>query len=226
MKTIPEKTVERLSLYRRVLLQLRDTGRMVVFSHQLAEPASVTAAQVRRDIMQLGCSGVPHAGYRIPDLLRGISEVLDAPESQRAALVGVGRLGAALLANFSGRWRWLHIRAAFDSDPKKCGASYFGCQCYPMDVMPRIVREWRIDIGVISVPPDQAQGVAESLCAAGITGLINFAPVRLSLPSRVYVENVDLTTAFEKVAYFARCARGCPAGGPSFSEEVSNPLPE
>ena len=95
-----QKTVERLSLYRRLLLRLREEGETVVFSHQLCIPAGVTPAQVRRDIMQLGCSGVPHAGYQIRDLLVAIAEVLDAPQSQRAVLVGVGHLGLCLVDAF------------------------------------------------------------------------------------------------------------------------------
>ena len=199
-----ERTIERMSLYRRVLVRLRDDGQSVVFSHQLSAPAGVTPAQVRRDIMQLGCSGIPHAGYRIKDLLAAISEVLDAPQSQRAALVGVGHLGLALLTHFTGRWRWLHIHAAFDVDPAKRDTVVRGCRCYGMDRLDEVVREWSIGIGVITVPADQAQFAAERLYGAGVTGMLNFAPVRLKLPDTVFVENVDLTTSFEKVAYFAR----------------------
>ena len=204
MKNISEKTVERLSLYRRVLLQLREADDAVVFSHQLSEPAGVTAAQVRRDIMHLGCSGVPNSGYRLGDLLNAINTVLDAPQSQRAVLVGVGHLGLALLTHFSGRWRWLHIHAAFDSDPAKYNAQFRGARCYPLSELGRIIQEWRIDVGIITVPKDYAQDVADKLCAAGVQGILNFAPLRLRVPESVYVDNVDLTTSFEKVAYFAR----------------------
>lgn len=204
MHNISEKTVERLSLYRRVLLPLRDAEEKIVFSHQLSDAAGVTAAQVRRDIMQLGCSGIPRTGYRIVDLLEGINAVLDAPEGQRAVLVGVGHLGLALLTHFSGRWRWLHIHAAFDTDPVKVGTVIRGCHCYPLFELPQTVRERRADIGVITVPKDAAQAVAERLFMAGIRSILNFAPVRLRVPSEVYVEHVDLTTLFEKVAYFAR----------------------
>lgn len=199
-----EKTIERLSLYRRVLMRLRDEGENVVFSRQLAEYAGVTPAQVRRDIMNLGCSGMPRSGYRIVELMAGIAEVFDAPQSQRAVLVGIGHLGLALLAHFSGRWRWLHIHAAFDIDPAKCGSVISGCHCYLLDQLPVVVREWRASIGIITVPADKAQSVAEFLCAAGVTGLLNFTSVRLNVPRDVFVENVDLTTSFEKVAYFAR----------------------
>lgn len=203
---ISERTVERLSLYRRRLLQLREADDAVVFSRQLADSAGVTAAQVRRDIMHVGCSGVPNSGYRLGDLLNAINAFLDAPQSQRAALVGVGHLGLALLTHFSGRWRWLHIHAAFDNDPAKYNALFRGARCYPYGELARIVQEWRIDLGIITVPKDAAQEVADTLCAAGVRGLLNFAPVRLRVPETIYVENVDLTSSFEKVAFFARHA--------------------
>lgn len=199
-----EKIIERLSLYRRVLSQLHDESATVVFSHQLAAPADVTPAQVRRDIMQLGCSGIPHAGYKIAHLLTAIEDVLDAPESQRAVLVGVGHLGLALLNYFSERWRKLRIHAAFDVDPSKGNTIIRGCPCYPFEELYARVRAWNIGIGILTVPADQAQAVADIVCKAGVTGLLNFAPVRLTAPDGVYVENVDLTTSFEKVAYYAR----------------------
>ncbi|MCK5862259.1 MAG: redox-sensing transcriptional repressor Rex [Candidatus Hydrogenedentes bacterium] len=204
MDIASQKTIERLSLYRRLLLRLRGEGETVVFSRQLCVPVGVTPAQVRRDIMQLGCSGVPHAGYQIKDLLAAIAEVLDAPQSQRAVLVGLGHLGRSLLTHFSGRWRWLHIHAAFDVNPARYGLVVRGCNCYALEQLPSVIQEWRIDIGVITVPMEQAQSVATLLCDAGITGVLNFAPTRLQVPEHVYVENVDLTTSFEKVAYFAR----------------------
>ncbi len=199
-----EKTIERLSLYRRVLMRLHEEGETVVFSRQLAIPAGVTPAQVRRDIMNLGCSGIPRSGYRIVALLTGITEVFDTPQSQRAILVGIGRLGLALLSHFSGRWRWLHIHAAFDRDPAKCGRIVNGCHCYPVDQLPVVVQERGVGIGIITVPANAAQPVAEQVCAAGVTGLLNFTSVRLNVPPDVFVENVDLTASFEKVAYFAR----------------------
>ncbi len=199
-----EKTVERLSLYRRILSRLRDDGEAVVFSHQLAFHAGVTPAQVRRDIMSLGCSGTPRSGYLIKDLLKSITEVFDMSQCQHAVLVGMGHLGMALLAHFSGRWRWLHIQAAFDVDPTKCGKVIGGCHCYLLDQMPMMVRGWRVGIGIITVPAEKAQAVAEILCTSGVTGLLNFTSVRLNVPENIFVENVDLTTSFEKVAYFAR----------------------
>jgi len=201
---VSQKIVERLSLYRRVLTQLRTEGETTIFSHQLAALVKCKAPQVRRDVMQLGYSGVPNTGYAIVQLLGSISDFLDAPRSQRAALVGVGHLGMAILAYFSGRWRRLSITAAFDNNPAKTGQVIRGCRCYPVADLGRVVQEQGLALGVITVPAPEAQSVADALCQAGVKGLLNFAPVRLQIPEGIYIEDVDLTTAFEKVAYFAR----------------------
>jgi len=204
VRDISPRTIERLSLYRRLLLPRHEGEGSYIFSHDLAELAGVTATQVRRDFMQLGCMGVPRTGYRIGDLLSGISNILDAPSGQRAALVGVGHLGAALLNHFSGRWRWLHIHAAFDTDPAKTGGTIHGCQCFPLTDLSHLVRERNIELGIITVPKEHAQEVADLLITSGVRGLLNFAPLRLRHPATIYVENVDLTSAFETVAYFSR----------------------
>ncbi len=211
---VPEKTIERLSLYRRILLQVRAEGAAMIFSHQLAAMARVNAAQVRRDIMQLGCVGVPNGGYDAGDLLDSIDEFLYPPTFQKVALVGVGNLGRALLAHFAGRWRRLSVRAAFDKDPAKVGREFSGCPCHAVEALPRVVSELGISIGIIATPAAQAENVAELLCDAGVRGLLNFAPVRLPGPTHVYIENVDLTSALDKVAFFARqCEREALASG-------------
>lgn len=201
---VSERTVERLSLYRRVLLQLRAEGKESILSHELAALVHGKAAQVRRDVMQLGYSGVPNSGYNVRRLIESISDFLDTPRMQGAALVGLGHLGLAILSHFSGRWRQLAIRAAFDTDPAKVDRMHHGCRCYAIQELAPVVREQNIDIGVITVPAEHAQAVAEALCAVGISGILNFAPVQLRLPDTVYVDTVDLTMSLEKVAYFAR----------------------
>lgn len=201
---VSEKTVERLSLYRRVLIQVRGEGRESILSHELASLVHSKAAQVRRDVMQLGYSGIPNSGYNVRKLLESIGDFLDSPRVQGAALVGLGHLGYAILSHFSGRWRQLSIRAVFDTDPAKVNQVFEGCRCFSIERMQDVIREQNIDVGVITVPVDQAQKVAEQLCMAGAKGLLNFAPVRLRVPETVYVDNVDLTMSLEKVAYFAR----------------------
>ncbi|MCX5768879.1 MAG: redox-sensing transcriptional repressor Rex, partial [Candidatus Hydrogenedentes bacterium] len=103
-----------------------------------------------------------------------------------------------------GRRPRLSIEAAFDTDPAKVNRVIHGCRCYPLDDVERVVQSRGIEIGVLTVPADQAQGVVEYLVRAGIRGILNFAPVRLSVPEHVYVEDIDMTMSLEKVAFFAR----------------------
>ena len=204
MGNVSGKTIGRLSLYRRVLYGLLAEGERNIFSHQLAALAGGSAAQVRRDMMAVGSSGSPTRGYDIQELTHLIGSFLDAPLGQAVALVGVGNLGRAILAYFAGRRPKLSIEAAFDNDPSKYGRVIQGCRCYPVEELMKVVKDRRIAIGIITVPADQAQDVSDKLCQAGVSGLVNFAPVRLLAPASVYIEDIDMTMALEKVAYFAR----------------------
>lgn len=204
MPAISDKTIGRLSLYQRLLYRLKNEGAANVYSHQLAALAHGSSAQVRRDIMAIGYSGTPARGYEVDELLESISSFLEDPHGQEVVLVGLGNLGRAILAYFSGRRPRLSISAAFDLDPTRVNRVIHGCRCYPVDQLAEIVREKRALVGIICVPALQAQKVANDLAAAGIRGILNFAPVRLHLTDDIYVEDLDVTTALEKVAYFAR----------------------
>jgi len=201
---IPERTVARLSRYRRLLLELEKQGSSSVFSHQLATLAGVTAAQVRRDLMVTGYLGSPTKGYNISELVRSIGAILDAQGPVRAGLVGIGNLGRAILAYFVGRRPNISIVAAFDDDPDKAHRVIHGCWCYPVADMAEIVRDKEIRVGIVAVPASAAQATTDTLVTSGVTGILNFAPVTLVVPAYVYVENVDLAIALEKVSYFAR----------------------
>lgn len=204
MAPVSGKTIGRLSLYRRVLYGLLADGERNIYSHQLAALVGGTAAQVRRDVMAVGYTGSPTRGYDITDLVRSIGRYLDSAQGQSVALVGVGNLGRAILAYFAGRRPRLSIEAAFDTDPAKVNRVVHGCRCYPLDDIETVVENEGIEIGMITVPADQAQSVVNRLVRAGVYGLLNFAPVRLSVPDNVYVEDMDMTMALEKVAFFAR----------------------
>jgi redox-sensing transcriptional repressor len=201
---ISGKTIGRLSLYRRLLNDLAEEGVASIYSHDLAALAGVTAAQVRRDIMNIGATGNPNRGYDIANLVQGIAHFLDAPDGQTVALVGVGNLGRALLAFFAGRRPKLSIVASFDSDPAKFGRVIHGCPCYPIDQIREIAEKYAIRIAALCVPAGDAQKVAVKLADAGFKGILNFAPVPLHLPRSVYVEQIDMTMSMEKVAYYAR----------------------
>ena len=198
------KAIGRLAIYRRLLSDLHAEGVHYVYSHELGHRAGCTAEQVRRDLMTVGYSGSATRGYDVTSLMEGIADLLDAPEGQEAALVGVGNLGRAILAYFSGRRPKLTITAAFDVDADKTARVIHGCRCYPMSELDGVIQERRIDVGIITVPASAAQGVADQLVGAGVRGLLNFAPVNLRVRPYVCVENIDITVSLEKVAFFAR----------------------
>ncbi len=194
------KTIERLSVYRRLLSMREFSEEDHVYSHELAEMVSGTAAQVRRDLMVIGVTGHSKRGYRIGPLIEEIGKVLDAPEGTRIVLVGAGDLGRALLGFMKGRARTLEIVAAFDSDPGKVGRMVHGYRCRAMDALETVIMTEAVQVAIVATPADGAQKVCDRLVAAGIKGIVNFAPAPLMVPDDVWVERVDIATALEKVA--------------------------
>jgi len=210
MNHVPHKTIGRLSLYRRSLNTLLEQGVTSVCSRELAQMTGATAVQVRRDLMAIDYSGSPMRGYDVARLLSSIADLLDEPSGQRAALVGIGNLGRAIITYFAGRRPRLAIVAAFDIDPAKVGRKVNGCPTFPMQELGRVARRECIDVGILAVPAHAAQEVAEQLVEAGICGILNFAPAALIVPEDVFVEDIDMTVSLEKAAYFARMLRKKP----------------
>ena len=204
---LPVNTLGRLSLYRRLLLEQLAAGARQIYSHQLASLAVSTAAQVRRDLMTIGFTGSSRRGYAIQELVESINAVLARSVETAVALVGVGNLGRAILAYYANR-QPVRFAAAFDRAPEKAGRILHGCRCYPVEQMPDVIARGQIHVGVIAVPASDAQSVADQLVLAGVKGILNFAPVRLRVPAGMYVENVDLMMALDKVAYYAHLQVG------------------
>ncbi|MDM7924642.1 MAG: redox-sensing transcriptional repressor Rex [bacterium] len=208
MNLISEKTIERLILYRGLLLQANHENESGIYSHQLARMAGFTPAQVRRDLMQVGYTGSPARGYDKAKLIQSISALVDPAEKREIALAGIGSIGRAILAYFHGRSSLLEITAAFDTDPEKTGRVIHGCRCHPVDRLADIVRERGIRTGILCVPAGAAQSVTDALVEGGIRGILNYAPTRLIVPPDVYVENRDMIMAVEKVVYFSGLKTG------------------
>jgi redox-sensing transcriptional repressor len=200
------KSIERLSVYRRLLAEHGHDWGDSVFSHQLAEACQLTAVQVRRDLMAVGYRGNPNKGYAVRRLLASIASYIDPTSPREVAIVGMGHLGRAISKFLQERTRKLHLVAAFDSDQAKIGKVYSGVPCSSIGELPEIIREKGIELGIVAVPSAHAQATATNLVAAGITGLLNFAPEVLRLPPHVYVESIDMSVSMEKVAFFARTA--------------------
>lgn len=200
---IPSQAVERLCLYRRILLEVASQGRAQVFSHELAGLAGQTAVMVRRDLMAIGYSGSPNRGYDVPELARALGEFLDGNQVQRVALVGVGNLGRALLDYFRGLRPRVEIAAAFDADPQKVGRVIAGTRVHPLDRLEAEIAGGGIRAAILAVPANAAQEAADRLTTAGILSLLNFTHVRLRVPAGARCEDIDLGIALEKVVHHA-----------------------
>jgi redox-sensing transcriptional repressor len=201
---LPEKTIERLSQYRRTLLNCFSNSQTHIFSHELAAILNITAVQVRRDIMFLGYSSVQRKGYDIQELINAIGSLLDNKEVMNVAVVGMGHMGTAITAYFRGKRAKLDIVAAFDVDPNKIGTTISGVPCHAIESMETIITSLNISVGIITVPPEFASVVSDQLANSGIKGILNFTTVPLNVPNGIYLEEYDMITSLEKVAYFVK----------------------
>ncbi|HOW30822.1 MAG TPA: redox-sensing transcriptional repressor Rex [Bacteroidales bacterium] len=204
MKKLPDKTVERLSQYRRTLINILAENKHHIFSHELAALLHITPVQVRRDIMLIGYSGTLRQGYDIKELIEIIGKIIDSKEGQRVAVVGIGNLGRSIIGYFSGKRTKLSIVAAFDINPDKVDRVFAGVWCYNYSRLAEILRKENITIGVITVPASEAAAVADAMVMAGVKGILNFTPKPLNVPSSVYLEEYDIITSLEKIAYFVK----------------------
>ena len=201
---IPEKTVERLSEYRRTLLSCHSQGITHIFSHVLAGIHGITAVQVRRDLMLIGFSSDTKKGYDVEVLIDYISNILDSPTPMHVAVVGMGHLGQAITKYFNSQGLKLRITAAFDIDPEKVGKTIDGIPVYHMDQFETTVEENDISIVIVSSPTSVAPELVVPIINAGIRGVLNFTSTPLNCPQGIIVENYDITTLLEKVAYFVK----------------------
>jgi redox-sensing transcriptional repressor len=194
----------RLSLYLRRLETLLREGSAKVSSGQLGEALGVSDAQVRRDLGSLGNLGHPGVGYPTEELIAGIRRVLGLDREWAVALVGIGNLARALLRYRGFQERGFRIVAVFDADTAKIGQQVDGLTIRSPDEMPRVIGETKAELGLLTVPSESAQGVADALVAAGIRGILNFAPVVLRLPPPVRLVSVDVAIQLEQLAFLVQ----------------------
>jgi len=190
----------RLCRYRRCLKDLKELGYVKVFSDNLGEATGVTAAQVRKDFSLFGISGNKKGGYVIDNLIEKINNILGKDEVQKVILVGTGNLGSALLKYKGFEKEDIHITAAFDADPAK-QVKVGNIQVFPIRDILDYVKQNRIKIAILAVPSSVAQEVTEQLVAAGIRGILNFAPINLRVPESIMVSNSNLAIELENVIY-------------------------
>ncbi len=205
--SLPERTVERLSEYRRSLLQCLEKGKTHIFSHELAELHHNTAVQVRRDIMFIGYTSMQRKGYDVRELIDVIGDILDSEMGLNVAVVGIGNFGRALTTYFVGKRSKLNIIATFDVEATKIDRVISGVKCYPLSRLKEVVDSLQISIAIMTVPADSAAEVSSQLVEAGIKGVLNFTTVPLDVTKDVFLDEYDMITSLEKVAYFVKTSR-------------------
>ena len=197
-------SVGRFSLYLRRLEMLHREGVTKVSSSQLGEALGVTDAQVRKDLAYLGNLGHPGIGYAAPELIAAIRRVLGIDRAWPTVLVGVGNLGRALLRYQGFVERGFRFVALFDADAAKIGQSIEGLTVQSLDAMPAVLASTPAELGVLTVPSEAAQSVAEALVGCGVRGVLNFTPRVLRLPADVSLVSVDLTVQLEQLAFLVQ----------------------
>jgi redox-sensing transcriptional repressor len=197
-------SVGRLSLYLRRLEMLLRDGTTKVSSGTLGESLGVTDAQVRKDLAYLGHLGHPGVGYAAPELIGAIRRALGVDREWLAALAGVGNLGRALLRYRGFADRGFRIVALFDADPAKIGQRVEGLEVHSPDEMAELLPALGVELGVLTTPAESAQASADAMAAAGVRGLLTFAPGVLRRPAGVNVVSVDLTVQLEQLAFLVQ----------------------
>lgn len=199
---LPEKTVERLSQYRRVLYNYQYLDHAFIFSHNLARILKTNAANVRRDLMLIGVNGDVHKGYDINELIAKISDAIDHDEPEKVAFIGIGELGRSVSEYFTRFSSKLVIAATFRFGQNPQPA--YDLPCYNISELPHIISKQQIRICVVAVPIEFAKEISTILVHSGVLGILNFSSAYLQLPPHIYVENYDMITKLEKVAYFMK----------------------
>jgi redox-sensing transcriptional repressor len=202
IQKIPEMTIRRLSLYTRCLVQLEEDGIKTISSQALAERFNLNSAQVRKDLAYFGEFGVRGIGYYVSGLKAELQRILNLDREWQVALVGYGNLGSALFRYRGFGKQGFRISAIFDDDPAKAGRSVDGVPILPTADLASEVKARNIQIAIVAVPSEAAQGVTDKLVAAGVKGILNFAPSRIKVGKDVRLKNVDLSIELETLSFY------------------------
>lgn len=212
-RKIPEATVARLPRYLNVLVDAADDAKVTISSGELARLAGVNSANVRKDLSSLGTYGTRGVGYRVAELTVEISQVLGLTGPRKVIIVGVGNLGSALASYAGFDQRGFEIAGLVDADVGKVGQRIAGHRIEHFDDVRQIVSDRGVTMAVISTPADHAQHAVDAVTEAGVTAILNFAPVHLDVDPRVSVRTVDLSTELQILSFYEQTAHFRDTGG-------------
>jgi redox-sensing transcriptional repressor len=205
-RRIPEATVARLPLYLQVLVTAAEEGHRTVSSGDLAQAAGLTSAMVRKDLSFLGTYGTRGVGYQVAELTTEISAVLGLTDDRPVVIVGIGNLGRALASYEGFTRRGFQVCSLVDADPEVVGQRVGEHVVEHVDDLADIVRRHGVTIAVLATPAPYAQEVTDTLVGAGVTAVLNFAPVHLEVPAGVTVRTVDLSTELQILSFYEHLA--------------------
>ena len=198
---IPDVVVLRLPLYVRALTQLQDSGIEVVSSHALGDKLQITPAQIRKDLSYFGRFGKQGRGYNVGYLLQELRTIMGLDQDWKAALIGVGRLGRAIISYPGFSREGFQVVAIFDASPSLVGSEMDGVQVRAMDDLGPVIRDLGVHIGIVAVPEEHAQGVVDLLIKCGVKGILNYAPISPQVPDGVWVRNIDPVLSLQTLTF-------------------------
>ncbi|MFQ3545513.1 redox-sensing transcriptional repressor Rex [Halobacillus rhizosphaerae] len=199
---IPQATAKRLPLYYRFLNNLHSQGKMRVSSKELSEAVKVDSATIRRDFSYFGALGKKGYGYNVEYLLSFFRKTLDQDETTKVALIGVGNLGTAFLNYNFTKNNNTKIEVAFDANYDRVGQEVGGVPVEHIDNLEKKMGD--LSVAILTVPASAAQGIADRLVEAGVSGILNFTPARISVPANVRVHHIDLSIELQALVYFLK----------------------
>lgn len=201
---IPPVVIDRLPLYARALSGLEGRGREVVSSQELGQLLNVTPAQIRKDLSYFGRFGKQGRGYNVHKLLDELRRILGLNRQWKMALVGIGRLGRAILGYEGFSPQGFRIIEAFDSDPETIGTEISDIVIKDTAALEDVLSENRVDIGIVAVPGETAQAVIDSLVRCGVRAILNYAPVAAHTPRGVHMKRIDPVLALQGMTYYLK----------------------
>lgn len=205
-KNIPSVTINRLSIYHRCLEKILETERgeelKILSSLKIAEITGINSAQIRKDLAYFGEFGKRGLGYPVIDLSRELKKILGLDKKWSVIIAGAGNLGKALVKYKGFQKRGFIIKGIFDNNSSKIGKRLGHIFIYDIKEVEKFIQTENISIGIIVVPADSAQEVADKMVAGGIKAILNFAPVHIVLSPEIKIHNVDLSIEFEGLTYY------------------------
>jgi len=199
---IPDIVISRLPVYLRALTRLQSEGQPITSSKELGLLLGISSAQIRKDLSHFGEFGKQGTGYEINKLVDQLRRILKVEREWSVALIGAGAIGHALAFYNGFIDRGFRISMIFDNDPAKIGTTINGFEVCDAAQMSELIQQANITLAMVAVPPEAAQAVTDELVKVGVRGILNYAPINLSVPENVHVQYIDPVVHLQRITYY------------------------